>query len=57
MHNLHSFLWRSFRNTRKSRVLRLRLQHVFDRDALEGRIDRELHTFARHFLERGEASC
>ena len=57
MHNLHSFLWHSFRNTRKSRVLRLRLQHVFDRDALEGRIDRELHTFARNFLERGEASC
>ena len=57
MHNLHKFLLRSFCNTRKSRVLRLRLQHVFDRDALEGKLDREVHIFARHFLGRGEASC
>ena len=57
MHVLHKFLWRSFRNTRKSRVLRLRLHNVFNRDALEGKLDREVHIFARHFLGRGEASC
>ena len=46
---IHEFLKSCFKNTNKSKVLRIRLHDIFERDALEGRLNSELQRFSHNF--------
>ena len=57
MHNLHKFLLRSFCNSYRSRILRLRLHEVFDRDAREAKSILQVQIFANQFRKEARVSC